>query len=277
MSVSADQVRAASRSAASVITPGSVPPFRLAESPGPQPAARRSRMAGFVPLAAAAAVAVVVLGGTVAGSWLTRSGDGRPAASGSGTGAGAGVARTRVPAYYVALQNVSYASVRSTATGAVLARINTNVPFVGVTGAADDRTFVLDAQRSIMGPTVKWPGQPALYLLRLTASGAEKSLTRLAFPALPKGTVVTGLALSPDGGKLAVAVDAGLTSKPGLQAIMISTLATGAVTARGPRPGRWCLRTRAGSPVLAWTGHRPSPGRRTARRSRSTPPTRPGT
>jgi hypothetical protein len=188
-----------------------------------------------MPLAAAAAVAFVVLGGTAAGSWLTRSsggqssGSGRPVATGQGAGTGAAISADAVPAYYVALQNAAYASVRSTATGALLARINTSVPFVGVTGAADDRTFVLDAQRSIVGPTVTWPGQPALYLLRLTASGAEKSLTRLTFPRLPKGTMVTGLALSPDGEKLAVAVDAGLTSKPGVQAIMISTLATGTV------------------------------------------------
>lgn len=224
-----DPTSAATRNAAAVITPGSVPPLRLAESPGRQRPARRTRMAWFVPLAAAAAVAAVVLGGTAAGSWLTRPGDGRPAVGGPGTGADAGAWTDAVPAYYVALQDASYASVRSTATGAVLARIKTHVPFVGVTGSVDDRTFVLDAQRSIMGPTVKWPGQPAFYLLRLSASGTEQSLTRIAFPALPKGTVVTGLALSPDGGRLAVAVDAGLTSKPGLQEIMISTLATGAV------------------------------------------------
>ena len=238
MNVSADQVRAATRSAAAVIAPGSVPPLRLAESPGRQRPARRIRMAWFVPLAAAAAVAAVVLGGMAAGSWLTRSGDGRPAAAGQGTGAGAAGQGTgagaaggtdAVPAYYVALQNASYASVRSTATGAVLARIKTDVPFVGVTGAADDRTFVLDSQRSIMGPTVKWPGQPAFYLLRLTASGAEQSLSRIAFPALPTGTVVTGLALTADGGELAVEANANGNTASSLQEIMISNLATGKV------------------------------------------------
>jgi hypothetical protein len=71
-------------------------------------------------------------------------------------------------------------------------------------------------------------GQPAFYLLRLTASGTEESLTRLALPAIPRGTVVSGLALSPDGSKLAVDVDSGNQPQPGLMEIMTYTLATGA-------------------------------------------------
>jgi len=88
-----------------------------------------------------------------------------------------------VPPYYVAVKNSSQAQVRATATGATLATIKTSVPFVGVTGAADDRTFVLDAQRQVMGPTVLWPDPPKFYLLRLNASGGEQSLTRLALAA----------------------------------------------------------------------------------------------
>jgi DNA-binding transcriptional ArsR family regulator len=52
-------------------------------------------------------------------------------------------------------------------------------------------------------------------------------LTRLSIPALPKGTAVTGLALSPDGGKLAVEVDSSRYGQPGLQEIMVPTLAIG--------------------------------------------------
>jgi hypothetical protein len=117
--------------------------------------------------------------------------------------------------------------VRATATGAALATIKTSVPFVGVTGAADDRAFVLDAQRQVMGPTVLWPDPPKFYLLRLNASGGEKSYTRLALAALPNGTAVTGLALSPDGSKLAVEVDTQIDNKPGLLEIRVYTLATG--------------------------------------------------
>ena len=228
MNVSADQVRAATRVAAAVITADEVPPLRLDEAPGSHGLARRPRPAWVAPLAAAAAVVIVVVGSVAAGSWLARSGHGRssgPGALKQGVPAGS---YTGVPAYYVAVENRSLAAVRATATGATLARITTRTPFAGVTGAADDRTFVLDAQRQVMGPTVRWPEQPRFYLLRLSASGAKQSLTRLAVPALPKGTAVTGLALSPDGSKLAVAVDSGTNGQPGLQEIGVYTLATGA-------------------------------------------------
>ena len=222
MNVSGDEVRTATRAAAEVIAPGDVPPLRLNESPVRSRATRRIRMTWFAPLAAAAAVVVLVVGSATASSWLGKPGNapsGAPATASSYAG---------VPAYYVALGNPSLAVVRATATGKTLVRITTHVPFVGVTGAADDRTFVLDAQRQVMGPTVLWPQQPKFYLLKLTASGAEKSFTRLALPTLPKGVSVTGLALSPDGSKLAVEVDTQINENPGLLEIRVYTLATGA-------------------------------------------------
>jgi len=79
-----------------------------------------------------------------------------------------------------------------------------------------------------MGGSVTWVGQPTFYLLRLTASGTEESLTRLAVPAIPNGTVVSGLALSPDGSKLAVDVDSGGFPTARFMEIMTYTLATGA-------------------------------------------------
>jgi hypothetical protein len=225
MNVSGDEVRTATRAAAEVITPGDVPPLRLNESPARRRATRRTRMTWFAPLAAAAAVVVLVVGSATAGSWFGRSGHSptvAPATAATGSYAG-------VPAYYVALGNPSLAMVRATATGKTLARITTHVPFVGVTGAADDRTFVIDAQRQVMGPVVLWPDQPAFYLLKLTASGAEASYKRLAIPPLPKGFAVTGLALSPDGSKLAVAMDTDPNNGLGVLEIRIYTLATGAV------------------------------------------------
>jgi hypothetical protein len=232
MNVSADQVRAATRSAAAVITQDTVPPLRLDESPGgrrPRPR-HRSRPAWVAPLAAAAAMIIVAGGGVTARSLLAKSGTPRPSASRAPTrGASAG-SYTGVPPYYVAVANSSLTVVRATWTGATLARITTTTPVVGVAGAADGRTFVLDEQRSIMGGKVTWVGQPTFYLLRLTASGTEESLTRLAVPAIPNGTVVSGLALSPDGSKLAV--DADTFSWPpaptDLVEIMSYTLATGA-------------------------------------------------
>jgi hypothetical protein len=119
--------------------------------------------------------------------------------------------------------------VRATWTGATLATITTRTPVAAVAGAADGRTFVLDEQRQTGWDSVTWVGQPAFYLLRLTASGTEESLTRLAVPAIPNRTVVSGLALSPDGSKLAVNVNStGLWAQARLMEIMTYTLATGA-------------------------------------------------
>jgi hypothetical protein len=231
MNVSPDQVRAATRSAAAVIKPNTVPPLRLPRSAARRVLARRPRTAWFVPLAAAAAVVLVVAGGTAAGSWLSKSGNGQPSAAvaGRGTAAGPVTISGPVPPYYVALQHSSYASVRATATGAVLAKIKTRIPFVGVAGAANDRVFVLDAQNSIVGSSVTWVGQPALYLLRLSAAGREQSVTKITFPALPAGATVTGLALTADGGELAVEANANWNTASPLQEIMISNLATGKV------------------------------------------------
>lgn len=230
MNVSADQVRAATRGAAAVITEDTVPPLRLDESPGgrrPRPG-HRTWPAWVAPLAAAAAIIIVAGGGVTASSLLAKSGTPRPGASGAPTrGASAG-SYTGVPPYYVAVANSSLTVVRATWTGATLARITTRTPVVGVAGAADGRTFVLDEQRSIMGGSVTWVGQPTFYLLRLTASGTEESLTRLAVPAIPNGTVVSGLALSPDGSKLAVDVNSDSWPKARLMEIMTYTLATGA-------------------------------------------------
>lgn len=220
-----DRVRAATHARAALVR--DVGPLDLPAVPARAPRARR-RAAWTAPMAAAVAVVIVVAGSVAVGSWLARSGDSRPSSPPvpqQGRSAGA---FTGVPPYYVAVVNPSLAVVRATATGATLARVTTRIPFVGVTGAADDRTFVLDAQRQVMGPTVQWPGQPVFYRLRLSASGAEESFTRLAIPALPKGTAVTGLALSPDGSKLAVEVDSGSPGQPGLLQIRVYTLATGA-------------------------------------------------
>ncbi len=230
MNVPADQVRAATRGAAAVITKDTVPPLRLDESPGgrrPRPG-HRTRPAWVAPLAAAAAIIILAGGAVTARSLLVKSATPRPSASAAPTrGASAG-SYAGVPPYYVAVANSSLTVVRGTWTGATLARITTRTPVVGVAGAADGRTFVLDEQRSIMGGSVSWVGQPTFYLLRLTASGAEESLTRLAVPAIPNGTMVSGLALSPDGSKLAVDVDSGSSPPARLMEIMTYTLATGA-------------------------------------------------
>ena len=230
MNVSADQVRAATRVAAAVITQDTVPPLRLDESPGgkrPRPG-RRTRPAWVAPLAAAAAIIIIAGGAAAVSSVLAKSGTPGPGASGAPSRGASSRSYTGVPPYYVAVANSSLTVVRATWTGVTRARITTRTPVVGVAGAADGRTFVLDEQRSIVGGSVTWVGQPAFYLLRLTASGTEKSLTRLAVPAIPDGTVVSGLALSPDSSKLAVDVNSASWPQARLMKIMTYTLATGA-------------------------------------------------
>ncbi|HEY1915421.1 MAG TPA: hypothetical protein VGH27_07575 [Streptosporangiaceae bacterium] len=261
MNVSEDEVRAATRAAADVITADQVPPLRLEESLARPATAHRTHRAWLAPAAAAAAVALVAGGGAVLGSRLTRSGHGPSSTSGQpklGVPSGAPIPLGTAPPYYVTTGN-SYAAVRATATGATLARIATSIPFVGVAAAADDRTFVLDAQRSIMGPTVRWPGQPSFSLLRLTASGAEQSLTRITVPALPPGTTVTGLALSSDGSQLAIAADSE-RNEPTWQEVMIDTLATGAIrtwsapdSAAAVDSGGFTGSGVTGSQTISWT------------------------
>jgi hypothetical protein len=224
MNVSADDVRTATRTAAAVITADRLPPLRLDASPGSRVLPRRTRPGWMAPLAAAAAVVIVIAASVAAASWFARPGNGRSGSPGVLKQVAPAGSYAGVPAYYVAIEGPSLAVVRATATGATLARITTRTPFVGVTGAADDRTFVLDAQRQAGGPAA----QSKFYLLRLSTSGAEASFTPLALPALPGGTVVTGLALSPDGSKLAVEVDSGTNRQPGLLEIGVYTLVTGA-------------------------------------------------
>ena len=228
MTPAEDLVRSTTRALADTVQAvRPLPPLPQTPSRNEAAPGHRTRSAWVAPLAAAAAVIIIAGGGVTVSSLLARSGTPRPSASGApARGASAG-SYTGVPPYYVAVAN-SLTVVRATWTGATLARITTRTPVAGVAGAADGRTFVLDEQRSIMGGKVTWVGQPAFYLLRLTASGTEESLTRLAVPAIPNGTVVSGLALSPDGSKLAVDVNSDSWPQARLMEIMTYTLATGA-------------------------------------------------
>jgi hypothetical protein len=176
MNTMEDRLRAALEETAEEITPYSVPPLRLNR-------ARRLGLPGFgdrhrwaawlAPLAAAAAVAAVIIAATAVSGTIGR---GRgPTAVTPGTAG--------LPPYYVALRFSSrnsccradqpllpktYAVVASTATGTVLATIAPPGPdatFVGVTGAADDRRFVLGVQQyGSTSPT-------RFYLLRITPLG----------------------------------------------------------------------------------------------------------
>jgi hypothetical protein len=98
-------------------------------------------------------------------------------------------------------------TVGETLTGKRLATISppAGSTFVGVTSAADDRTFVLDSVQVASGPGIlSATQQRTWYLLRIRPGATPvQTLTKLDFP-VPSGADINGIALSPDGTKLAV-------------------------------------------------------------------------
>ena len=148
-----------------------------------------------------------------------------------------GSARQR-SAYYVALAGSTadltahwHAAVRATATGTALATVSPPRPyrtFSWVSGAADDRTFVLAAQPWVPGASaVRNANEPTkFFLLRFDPATGAAPLT--ALPITEKqGYRVIGLALSPDGSKLAVVLATPHQPQESRK-IQVFTLATGA-------------------------------------------------
>jgi hypothetical protein len=115
-----------------------------------------------------------------------------------------------IPPFYVALGGRpiygQVAMIRATATGETIATITPPRPyglFTWATGAADDRAFVLTAQRlSARGALVP---PTTFFLLRFDPATGAPRLSAMTFP-MPSWPSVTGIALSPDGTKLAVAL-----------------------------------------------------------------------
>jgi hypothetical protein len=208
-----DRLRAIDQAAAGVMRP--VRPLDLPLVPAP---ARRPRWVTtpprsrgwLVPLTAAAVVAALAV--TLVSIKQAWQHGGRPGTS-PVTGPSA-----QAPRYYVALTQgsssglvVSRAIVADSRTGAVLATVNAPAHsfFVSVTGAADDRTFVLDTMPngSVNPAASRWyeltiapgTGQPAL-LAPLPITGLPDSAQLLSHASAQ----VLGLALSPDARTLAV-------------------------------------------------------------------------
>jgi hypothetical protein len=160
----------------------------------------------------------------------------RPGAAGQET------AGEVAPGFYVALELVgdgqcgrpglpyaplTQAIVRGTATGAALAAITAPHPygtFIGVTAAADNRTFVLAAQELAQLPLTT-PPATRFFLLRIDPAGrvlaGRERLTPLPIPEQPPGRAVSGLALSPDAARLAVT--AGWLTAPALHVFSLAT------------------------------------------------------
>jgi hypothetical protein len=183
---------------------GSQPP-----TPGPASHARRPGrpMRVLTPIGAGLAVAGLAIGLTFA-LQSPKPLIHRPAA-----GAPAGGTPTPMPRFFVQLGlkfsgGTVFAAVHDSQTGKQLSRIK----FPGVFGtnpniAADrsDRTFIIAVTPPAKGGQ---NGVTALYRLRLAADGRSEKLTRLPVNLLParSNDVVDGMAISPDGSELAVAL-----------------------------------------------------------------------
>jgi hypothetical protein len=204
-----DRVRAATEAIAGTVAPGSAPPLRLPASPPPRRVPGRIRRWAhwLTPAAAALAVAAVVLGSLA----LQRGQAGLPVSPAPLPGG--------LPRYYAALvQEPSgpwWAEVRATVTGRVLGTVRPPLPFTRfseVAAAPDDHTFVLAG----IGPQ----GQPSvtqLYALRLNPATGQVRLSRLPIPLIPERWRVNALAVSPDGTRLAVALEPAGAERPRLQ------------------------------------------------------------
>ena len=213
-----DQLRLAFRAKASEITPPP-PPLELQPRPVHDPAARRGsgglgtplQRKWLIPLAAAVAVLAVVAGALAVGGALPVSRT-PPAAP----------IQTSVPPYYVALVNTAspaqprtVATVRETTTGAAIARITPPRPYISfdaVSGAADDRTFVLEA----LGKMIRGNGVVPERFYRLhinpsaTSAAGRAQLTALPAIDISGGNELQAMALSPDGSSLAAILTHGI-------------------------------------------------------------------
>jgi hypothetical protein len=138
-------------------------------------------------------------------------------------------AAASIPRYYVALAQTGRTSSQLKAvvgderTGRTIAVLNPTAAqnFYGVTGAADDRTFV------VMNYTATTK-QTSWYLLRLTPGAAHPTqLTKL--PIKPLVAHVAGLALSPDGQEVAVMWRTATTQTNAVTYLAVYSMASGAL------------------------------------------------
>ena len=214
--------------------------LHLAAAAGPGQQARhpdREATAGqrrtwrlVAPAAAALAVIALIAGLTLAAG----SGPGRTAARAPA----AGTSAQGMPRYYVTINGLpphTTAVVHDSLTGRPLSRVAIPGPVApSITAAHNDRVFVIDAVRIFPH------SEPAtvLYLLRVTAGGRRATLTRLPIRATSPGSadVVDGMALSPDGARLAVALQVPTTGFHPRGEIVVLSL-TGGPTRTWTAPG----------------------------------------
>jgi hypothetical protein len=240
MNTPEDRVRQALREAAEDISWTDVPQLRLPDRAGRGRLARgwRGWPPWLTPLAAAAAVAAVLAAALTLTGGPDRS---SPRQTGQDT------MLASAPRYYIVLPDTGRsrwldqlkqarrqkAQIRATATGRVVAEITPppDSAFTMVATASGVGRYVLAAQRTVVQLEgnvwyLRLVGPIRFYKLRMSSSGQVSALSPLPFPALPADADLSGLALTPDGRKLAVALRTG-GPRPGPE-IQVDTLATGA-------------------------------------------------
>jgi hypothetical protein len=175
------------------------------------------RIAVAVIMALAAAMAV----GCAASSSPAPSGASTTASSGTPSGTGEPIPSI-VPRHYVTIDPAGgeHLIVRSTATGAVVATVGAphGTRVVGVYGSDNDQVFALGTLPVARTTGVIWDW----YVLRLR-SGASPEITHLFWGSSDP----TGVAVSPDGTKIAMA-STPRTVPPVPQPLTLYSLATGA-------------------------------------------------
>jgi hypothetical protein len=145
-----------------------------------------------------------------------------------------------VPAYYLTFSQPRGDStvpvglvLGQTLTGKTLATLPPprGLSFAGVTGAADDRTFVADAERLPYGVSGSDSRARWWYLVRVTGTGSRVSLSakKLPIKPTPVGTLINSMRLSPDGTMLAVASERLSVHPMEQQLVRVYSVATGAV------------------------------------------------
>jgi hypothetical protein len=223
MTPTEELLRSAVREAAGEIRPDSIGPLDLTaiRRPGSRRMARLLPAGPLGrPLAAAVAVAAVVGLSVAVPRVLT--GNGTPTSGTGPTGVPTG-AVDGIPPYYVALTGTAAPyqdhplalTVRDTVTGQILA---TAAPPAGygtfslLAPGSDNTTFLVGAEpwhpKLVAAPPV------GLFLARYDPAGRALTLTRLPVPLVPVNEV-EGMAVSPDGRELALAVNAVPSTGPG--------------------------------------------------------------
>jgi hypothetical protein len=200
------------------VGPPRLPDAALTPRGAPRPRRVRRWAPWLAPLTAAAVVICVAIALVTIKSIANA-----PAVSPSPT-APASSASPPVPKYYVAVARVGHSLlIGDTYTGKTVATLPAppGITFFAVTAAADDRTFVLDAQPA--------NGSRTWYLLRIAPGTASPArLTKLPIPATTPSNTVYALALSASGQELALLTAARIaTGIPGKAVLQVYSVATG--------------------------------------------------